>query len=246
MPLYSDMRFGIFGDVHSNLEALEAVLEDMQGQAVTHPLCIGDIVGYNANPRECLEIIRALDCPIVKGNHDQEAGQPSTVERFNDLALASIRYSREQLTLEQKEFLCGLPLVRPIGEFSMVHATLHQPHNWRYVFNATDAQASFEWQQTAICFFGHTHVPHVYVRDAAVHQFLYKKIHVHPHKRYFINVGSVGQPRDGDWRAAYVIFDTNAKTIELRRIPYDLAKTQAKIIKAGLPSRLAERLANAA
>ena len=106
------MRFGIFGDIHSNLEALEAVLEDMQAQAVTHTVCIGDIVGYNANPRECLEIVRALGCPIVKGNHDEEASEGREVEHFNDMALSAIRFTRAQLTKEQREFLRALPLQR--------------------------------------------------------------------------------------------------------------------------------------
>ena len=159
------MRFGIFGDIHSNLEALEAVLEDMQAQAVTHTVCIGDIVGYNANPRECLEIVRALGCPIVKGNHDEEASEIRDIEHFNDLALASIKYSREQLTKEQKEFLRALPLMRPVNNFTVVHATLDQPNRWGYVFSCLEAESSFQYQKTSVCFFGHTHVPHVFIRD---------------------------------------------------------------------------------
>jgi predicted phosphodiesterase len=239
------MRFGIFGDIHSNLEALEAVLEDMQAQAVTHTVCIGDIVGYNANPRECLEIVRALGCPIVKGNHDEEASEGREVEHFNDMALSAIRYTRSQLTKEQREFLRALPLQRPVNSFTVVHATLDQPNRWGYVFSCLEAESSFQYQKTNICFFGHTHVPHVFIRDTKVHEFFYKKIDIQPEKKYFVNVGSVGQPRDGDWRSAYVIYDSGANTIELRRLPYDLAKAQAKIMNAGLPARLAERLANA-
>jgi predicted phosphodiesterase len=239
------MRFGIFSDIHSNLEALEAVLEDMQGQSVTHTVCLGDVVGYNANPRECLEIVRALGCPLVKGNHDEEASEIRDVEHFNDLALASIRHSRQQLTKEQKEYLRALPFMRPVNNFTVVHSTLDQPQRWGYVFSSLEADASFIYQKTQVCFFGHTHVPHVFIRDTKVHEFFYKKIEIQPDKKYFVNVGSVGQPRDGDWRAAYVIFDNEANTIELRRLPYDLAKAQAKIMKVGLPARLAERLANA-
>jgi predicted phosphodiesterase len=191
------MRFGIFGDIHSNLEALEAVLEDMQAQAVTHTVCIGDIVGYNANPRECLEIVRALGCPIVKGNHDEEASEGREVEHFNDMALSAIRYTRSQLTKDQ-------------------------PNRWGYVFSCLEAESSFQYQKTNICFFGHTHVPHVFIRDTKVHEFFYKKIDIQPEKKYFVNVGSVGQPRDGDWRSAYVIYDSGANTIELRRLPYDV------------------------
>ncbi|PTX94697.1 metallophosphoesterase [Verrucomicrobia bacterium LW23] len=239
------MRFGIFADVHSNLEALEAVLEDMQAQGVTNTVCLGDIVGYNASPRECLEIVRALGCPIVKGNHDEEASEQREVEHFNDLALASIKYSRSQLTKEHKEFIRALPLTRPVNSFTIVHSTLDQPGRWGYVFSCLDAEASFQYQKTNLCFFGHTHVPHVFIRDTRVHEFFYKKIDLQPDKKYFVNVGSVGQPRDNDWRSAYVIYDSSSNNIELRRVPYDIAKAQIKIKNAGLPMRLAERLANA-
>ncbi len=239
------MRFGIFGDIHSNLEGLEAVLEDMQGQNVSHTVCIGDIVGYNANPGECLEHVRALGCPIVKGNHDEEASEDRDISHFNELASQSMLHTRNELNDEQKKFLRGIPLQRPVANFTVVHSTLDGPARWGYVFSALEAESSFTYQRTQVCFFGHTHVPHVFIRDTKVHEFFYRKIEVKPDKRYFINVGSVGQPRDGDWRSAYVIYDTEENTVELRRVPYDIAKAQRKILKAGLPNRLAERLANA-
>lgn len=239
------MRFGIFGDIHSNLEGLEAVIEDMLSQNVTHTVCLGDIVGYNANPAECLEKVRALGCPIVKGNHDEEASEDRDISHFNELAFVSMQYSRQQLSDEQKQFLRSLPLQRPVANFTVVHATLDGPAKWGYVFTSMEAEASFNYQRTQICFFGHTHVPHVFIRDTKVHEFFYRKIDIKPDKRYFVNVGSVGQPRDGDWRSAYAIYDTNENTIELRRVAYDLPKAQQKILKAGLPNRLAERLANA-
>ncbi|NJK91611.1 MAG: metallophosphoesterase family protein [Blastochloris sp.] len=239
------MKFGIFGDIHSNLEGLEAVLEDMQKQKVTHAVCLGDIVGYNANPSECLELVRALGCPIVKGNHDEEASEERDIEHFNPLAYASMKYSREALSDEQKKFLRSIPFQKSVSDFTIVHSTLDGPARWQYVFTAADAEASFTYQRTQACFFGHTHVPHLFVRDTMVHEFFYKRVVLQPDKRYFVNVGSVGQPRDGDWRAAYVIYDSKERTIELRRVPYDLAKAQSKIMSVGLPDRLAERLANA-
>lgn len=240
------MRYAIFGDIHSNLEAFESVLEDMQGQNVTHTLCIGDIVGYNANPRECLEIVRALGCPVVKGNHDEEAAELSEASHFNDLAQVSMDYTRAHLTSEAKDYLRSLPYHRPIQDFTIVHATLDRPNGWNYVFRTEDAQASFKHQKNNLCFYGHTHVPRVYIDEGGhVSEFSYRKFKLEQGKKYFINVGSVGQPRDGDWRAAYVIYDAEQHSIELRRLPYDLARAQNKIISAGLPARLAERLANA-
>jgi len=239
------VKFGIFGDIHSNLEALEAVLEDMQDQKVTQAVCLGDIVGYNANPSECLELVRGIGCPIIKGNHDEDASEDWPLKDINELALMSMEYSRSQLSDEQKKFLRGLPMYKQIGHFSVVHSTLDNPVHWHYVFTAEDAARSFVHQRTQICFHGHTHVPHLFVKDSAVHEFSFKRVVVQDGKQYFVNVGSVGQPRDGDWRAAYAIYDSVQKVIELRRVPYDLAKAQTKILEAGLPDRLAERLANA-
>jgi predicted phosphodiesterase len=239
------VKFGIFGDIHSNLEALEAVLEDMQEQKVTQAVCLGDIVGYNASPSECLELVRGIGCPIIKGNHDEDASEDWPLQDINELALMSMEYSRSHLTDEQKKFLRGLPMYKQIGHFSVVHSTLDNPVHWHYVFTAEDAARSFVHQRTQICFHGHTHVPHLFVKDSAVHEFSFKRVVVQDGKQYFVNVGSVGQPRDGDWRSAYAIYDSVQKVIELRRVPYDLAKAQAKILEAGLPDRLAERLANA-
>lgn len=240
------MKFGIFGDIHSNLEALEAVLEDMQNQGVTQAVCLGDIVGYNANPGECLELVRGIGCPVIKGNHDEDASEDWPLQDVNELAYLSMQYSRSQLTAEQKKFLRGLPMYKQIADFSVVHSTLDNPLHWHYVFTAEDAGRSFVYQKTQVCFHGHTHVPHLYVRDGqTVHEFSFKRVVLQEGRQYFVNVGSVGQPRDGDWRSSYAIYDPAKRAVELRRVPYDLAKAQSKILEAGLPNRLAERLANA-
>lgn len=239
------MKIGIFGDIHSNLEGLEAVLADMEARDVTHTVCLGDIVGYNANPSECLEMVRSLGCPIVKGNHDEEAAYDRDISHFNRIAAESMLHTRKKISDEQKTFLKELPLVAQVEDFSIVHANLESPGRWGYVIGALEAENSMEHQDTQVCFFGHTHVPHVFIKDERVHEFFYKKINLKKDKSYFINVGSAGQPRDGDWRAAYVIYDMEEQTVELRRLHYDIEKAQKKIIEAGLPPRLAERLAYA-
>ncbi len=224
------MKFGIFGDIHGNLEAFEAVLEDMQAQAVMQTVCVGDIIGQYANPRECLEIVRALGCPVVKGNHDEQASENREFEH------SDVRKHKlpSLLTEEQRKFLTAQPLQRLVDSFTVVHSSLDHPNRWRYVSSALDAEVSFKHQETSICFFGHTHIPHVFIRDTRVHQFFYKKIDIQPEKKYLVNVGSVGEPRDGDWRAAYVVYDSIANTIELRRLPFDLEKAQAKVRGSGL------------
>ncbi len=237
------MRFAIFGDIHSNLEALEAVLADARDAGCTHYVCLGDVVGYNANPHECVEIVRSLECPVVKGNHDEQASIETDLDGFNPLAEEAINWTREHLAEEDKVWLRDLRMVRQVRDFTIVHATLDTPGKWGYVFNQLDATASFNYQHTNICFYGHTHAPRAYVRDTTVKSVPLDQLRIEPRKKYFINVGSVGQPRDGDWHAAYCIFHTDHHTVELRRIEYDIYTAQDKIVEAGLPQRLADRLA---
>lgn len=238
------MRIALFGDIHANLEALEAVLADAREQSCTDYVCLGDVVGYNANPSECLEIVREMNCPVVKGNHDEDASGDHSLETMNPVAASALMWTREQLTLEQREWLRKLRMVRQVADFTVVHSTLDQPTSWNYVTNRFDAMSNFSYQFTQVCFHGHTHVPRVYIKDAKVHEVAAESVVVEPGAKYFINVGSVGQPRDGDWRSCYAIYDIESRLIVFRRIEYDLAKTQAKIIAAGLPEMLADRLAD--
>ncbi len=237
------MRFAIFSDIHANLEALEAVLADAQKHKCTHFVCLGDVVGYNANPHECVERIRDMDCPIVKGNHDEQASLLKSSTDFNALAEQAIEWTRDNLTDEDKEWLRGLQLQKQARDFTIVHATLDTPAQWGYVFNNLDAAASFTYQHTTVCFFGHTHVPMVFIRDDGVRRERIEHVRIDTSKKYFINAGSVGQPRDGNWRAAYCIYDLDNNIVEQLRVKYDLAAAQKKVIKAGLPQMLAERLA---
>ena len=237
------MRFAIFGDIHANLEALTAVLADAEKHEVTHYVCLGDVVGYNANPRECLEIVRNLDCPVVKGNHDEQASMEDELVGFNPLAEEAINWTRDQLNAEDKQWLRDLKMVRQVRDFTIVHATLDTPHKWGYVFNQLDAAASFNYQHTQLCFYGHTHAPRAYIRDGSVKSQLLDKLTLEPGKKYCIKCGSVGQPRDGDWHASYVLYYPDRQLLELRRLEYDIFKAQDKIIEAGLPQRLADRLA---
>lgn len=237
------MRFAILSDIHSNLEALEAVLADAKTQGCTHFVCLGDIVGYNANPKECLKIIQDLGCPVVKGNHDEQVSIVSSTEGFNELAEEAIDWTRAQLSTDDKAWLADLRLTRQVRDFTIVHATLDTPGQWGYVFNDLDAIASFTYQHTSLCFFGHTHWPTAFVREDNVRRITVGQIVLSAGKRYFINPGSIGQPRDRDWRAAYCILHTDRQVVEERRVKYDLETAQRKIRAAGLPDRLADRLA---
>ena len=238
------MRFAIFGDIHANLHALQAVINDTREQGCTHHICMGDIVGYNAFPRECLAVVRELDCPTVKGNHDEQVSMGETQEGLNPLAEEALDWTRNQLDETDKQWLRELRIQRLVRDFTIVHATLDTPHKWGYVTTALDAAASFTYQHTALCFIGHTHRPIIYHRDHSVNSFAFETLTIEKNQKYLINVGSVGQPRDGDWRAAYAIYDTDTNEVVLRRIPYDLEAAQRAILGAGLPEKLALRLAN--
>jgi predicted phosphodiesterase len=237
------MKFAIIADIHANLEAFQVVLDDIKQQKCTHYACVGDVVGYGANPKECLEIVRKIGMPCVKGNHDEYCSSEEQLDGFNPHAAEAVAWTREQLNEEERQWLRDLKYFRMVTSFSMVHATLDGPQRWGYVFDKLAAAASFTYQNTGVCFFGHTHVPVAFIRDSMVRGGTYSKFKVEQGKKYFVNVGSVGQPRDNNPKAAYVVYDVDEGTIELRRLDYDIAGAQKKILDAGLPPRLAERLA---
>lgn len=237
------MKFAIIADIHGNLDAFQVVLEDAKKQQVTHYACLGDVVGYNANPKECLDIVRAMNMPCVKGNHDEYCSSEEHLEGFNPAAAEAVNWTRTQLSAEDRQWLRDLKYTRMVTNFTIVHATLDGPQRWGYVFDKLAAAASFTYQNTSVCFFGHTHVPVAFMKDSVVRGGTYSKFKTEPGKKYFVNVGAVGQPRDNNPKAAYVLYDTVDGTIEIRRLDYDIAAAQKKILAAGLPERLAERLA---
>ena len=239
-----DKKFAILGDIHANLDALKVVLDDCRSQGVTDFLCPGDVVGYNANPCECLKIIRDLGCPVVMGNHDHYVSSRQNLEDFNPHAAAVIEWTRRQLTVEDIYWLRALPFVKTTMGITLVHATMDNPEAFGYVFDHLQAEANFSHQVTPLCFHGHTHCPMIYEKQlGAVYRIDAQDFKLPIGRKYFINVGSVGQPRDGDPRAAYVLYDPQTRQVRFRRLEYDIAAAQERVRAAGLPERLAERLA---
>jgi predicted phosphodiesterase len=235
-------KYAILGDIHSNWEALTAVLADAESHGVDTYVCVGDIVGYNANPAECLEKIRSLCVAVVRGNHDHYVSHDECLEDFHPLAANVIDWTRRQLSREQIQYLKNLRLSRMVDGFTIVHSTLDMPEKWGYVIDALDADANFNYQTSSVCFHGHTHVPVVFERQGRVVRSSFTTFNTTLGRKCFINTGSVGQPRDGDPRASYLIYEPSARRVDLRRVEYDIATTQRKIIEAGLPERLARRL----
>lgn len=234
--------FAVFGDVHSNWEALSAVLKDAGERGATKYLCVGDVVGYNASPVECLEKVRDLNAVMVCGNHDHYCSFDDDLSGFHPLAADAVDWTRRQLSAELQKTLSELKLVERVGNITLVHSTLDMPEMWGYVFENLEAEASFNYQVTTVCFYGHTHVPMAFEKGTEITSGVYSRIRIQMGKKYFINVGSVGQPRDGDPRAAYAIYDLAQNVVELRRVEYDFRITQGKIHAAGLPARAASRL----
>lgn len=239
----ANLKYAIYGDIHGNWEAFSAVLEDALSLGVTQHACVGDIVGYNANPAECLRKLRELNTVCVRGNHDHYCSHDECIRDFHPLAANVVDWTRNQLTLDEVDFLRQQKLVRVVNGFTLVHSTLDMPEKWGYVFDELEAESNFNYQSTNVCFYGHTHQPVVFEKAGGfVRRATGPKYAIQLGKKYFINVGSVGQPRDGDNRSSYAVYDTVSRQVELRRVPYDIATTQKKVIAAGLPERLAARL----
>ena len=227
------MKFAVMADVHANLEAFQAVLADAREQQCTHYAFLGDFVGYCADPKACIDIVRTMGAPCVKGNHDEYCATDSPLDAFTPSAAKLVQWTRKQLTEDDRQWLHNLPYVRNVEDFTIVHATLDHPERWGYVFEQLDAVASLTHQTTQVCFFGHTHVPVAFIRDTIIRGGTYKKFRVEPGKKYLVNPGAVGQPRDGDPKAAYLVHDLDEKTIELRRLAYDVSTAQRKIRDSG-------------
>lgn len=237
------MKIAILSDIHSNLEALTAVRHELDKEAVEQVYCLGDIVGYNANPVECVKIIQDMNALCVAGNHDHAAIGLTSVESFNPVAKVAAIWSGKQLGQEQQRFLKDLPLVRCVGEISFVHATMNDPELWGYVLSKDDATRCFEALKTTYCFVGHSHFPGVFEEGKGLVFSEEGSFQLKEETRYVVNVGSVGQPRDGNSKACFVLFDIEKRLVEFKRVTYSLDKTQEKVLAAGLPSFLAERLA---
>lgn len=238
--------FAIIGDIHANVDALRAVIDDARSCGVTDFLCVGDVVGYNSSPAECVRIVRdELNCPTVCGNHDYYASGTRDLNDFTPLAEQVLLWTRNQLDSKAAEWLSSLPLQRTIRGVTLVHSTLDNPQHWGYVFDKFYAESNFNYQKTQICFHGHTHVPVIFektptgIETTSPAETPVKAALGH---RLFVNVGSVGQPRDGDWRSSYVIYNTQERTLAFRRVEYDVNAAVDRNRKAGLPERLCTRL----
>lgn len=236
------MRYGIFGDIHANLEALSAVLRAYSEEKIDRYFCVGDIVGYGADPSQCLQKIRELNCLTVAGNHDYAVAEKLPTDYFNAYAREAVNWTKRQLSAEELEFLSNLQLVAEVDSITLVHGTLKYPEMFDYIQTTYDAYLSLQLLRNKVCFVGHSHVPIAFLQTETIVPTYETEIPLRNVGKALINVGSVGQPRDENPKAAYAIYDSDEKKVWIKRVDYDINKAGAKILKAGLPPILAERL----
>lgn len=237
------MRYGIFADIHSNLEALKAVIKAYKKEGIDKYLCVGDVVGYGANPKESISKVEKIAMITVAGNHDWASVELFAVNNFNPAAYEALLWTREKLDDIERYFLESLELVFKNEDLTLVHGTLENPQEFNYLIDRDAASKTFGLLQTRTCFVGHSHAPGIFIKEN--NEIFYMEVNsmeIKDGNRYIINVGSVGQPRDGDPRAAYCIYDTEKKSVEIKRIYYDIETARKKIIRAGLPRFLGDRL----
>jgi diadenosine tetraphosphatase ApaH/serine/threonine PP2A family protein phosphatase len=248
------MRYAILSDIHSNLEALTAVLDSLAPERIDRYLCLGDTLGYGADPIPCLERLSALGTVMVAGNHDLACLGKFDLNRLNDAAKAAVIWTRDRLGFAELDVLRRLPLTAVEGPFTLVHGTLTSPERFEYLMELAQAIDTLTPCRTLVCLVGHTHLPCIIEFDRR--QRRVTRLLSAPEElgdvayedapealRYLVNPGSVGQPRDGDARASCALVDTERRRIAIRRVAYDVALAQRKIRQAGLPEFLAERLA---
>lgn len=243
------MKFGIISDIHSKLEALNKVMPILiNEQKVDKIICIGDIVGYGANPNECIQIVKKNVNYCVAGNHDYGIVRKTPINNFSKPAKIAAKWTRKKLSNNNYEYLQLLPLINkiPIWNLMTVHSSPSSPSNWEYLLSIEKVKNEFNYFNEKICFVGHSHQPIVFEKCMnEINSFTAKNgldFRTKDTNKYIINIGSVGQPRDGNPQASFCTFDTKNNRLKILRVDYKIENAQEKIIAAELPTILADRL----
>ncbi|MDP1675261.1 MAG: metallophosphoesterase family protein [Bacteroidota bacterium] len=229
------MKYAIISDIHSNLEALQKAMSIIDEKKVDEIICLGDVVGYGANPNECVDIVRSRCSLTVLGNHDAAALDTLLAHDFNAIARKAVVWTAEHLTEESRAFLLSLPMVERKEDILFVHSSPDAPEAWDYIIDSDDAVSAIRHFDEQICFIGHTHVPGIYSRRGRAKS-------IDRDEQCIVNVGSIGQPRDGNPKLAFGIFNSTTWEYELIRSEYDIQKAAEKIYAAKLPEELGNRL----
>ncbi|MCX6137840.1 MAG: metallophosphoesterase family protein [Ignavibacteriales bacterium] len=229
------MKYAIISDIHANLEALTKALEIIDRHAVDEIVCLGDIVGYGADPNDCTALVQERCSIVVLGNHDAAVFNAAVAADFNLLAKNAIAWTRKTLKEEHRQYLASLPYTHQKESLHFVHASPLSPESFDYILNSHDAADAFHCFDEKLCFIGHTHVPALFARGG-------KAKSINCVEQFIVNVGSIGQPRDGNPMLAFGIFDSATWEYQLIRSDYNAQRASEKIIDAGLPQELGFRL----
>lgn len=243
------MRYLILSDIHANLEALEAVLAESPAGTYDRLIVLGDLVGYGADPNAVIDRVRALNpLAVIRGNHDKAACGLDDGSSFNQIARFAASWTNDTLTPDNRRYLRDLPH-GPVLIDDHVEICHGSPFDEdHYIFDGNDARRALDSSERVLCLFGHTHLPVIFFDEAGqltgmIPEISHQQLHLRNGVRFLVNVGSVGQPRDGDPRAGYATYDSAGPTLVLHRTEYPVEVAQRKIMAAGLPQTLANRLA---
>ena len=238
------MRYIVFSDLHSNLEALLQFEKEIASITYDRLVCLGDIVGYGADPNLSVDWVRKNVDFTIAGNHDFAVVKKTDASYFNSYALEACEWTRNILTAENNEFLESLPMDKEEDGIYWVHASPYHPARWHYIVNRKGAEKHFWSFDASICFVGHSHKPVILEQkpNGEINDYFADVWDIEPENRYIFNDGSLGQPRDGNPKATYILYDSDERTVEFKRFDYDFSLTQSKIIENGLPAYLADRL----
>lgn len=240
------MRYGILGDIHANLSALETAIAALEQVGVDQILSVGDVVGYGAAPKECIRLLQDRSALVVQGNHDAACAGVLNDEYFNRYAREAVRWTQGELDEDDLAWLRDLPLTLTLEHCQVAHGTLAGPENFDYLMGVENARPSIQVMTRPVCFVGHSHLPITVLEPReSVGRIGFSPdsvVDLSESRRTIVNVGSVGQPRDEDPRLAVAIYDVDAETVEIQRHEYDIAAEAKRITDAGLPRVLADRL----
>ena len=238
------MRYGFFSDVHANEEALRQTIKDFKKEKLDKIFFLGDAVGYGPSPNECVSLINEVADIKIMGNHDYAALGLIETNLFNHFAQESMEWTTSELNDKSREIMSEFILDYRFQLFHLVHATPREPHNWHYLLDLDEAEDNFPYFSKQVCLIGHSHRSAIIKKYQDRHCFLAEEeeTKIEMGFKYIINIGSVGQPRDGTSNACYLVYDTKEKLAKLKRVSYDVKKTQAKMRKAKVSQYLIDRL----
>ena len=238
------MRYGFFSDVHANEEALRAAIKDFKKENLAKVFFLGDAVGYGPSPNECVSLIDEITDIKIMGNHDYAALGLIETDLFNHFAQESMEWTMGQLNDKSRKIMAEFVLDYRFRLFHLVHSTPREPQNWYYLLDLDEAEDNFPYFSKQVCLIGHSHRPAIIKKYQDRHCFLFEEEEtiIETGFKYIINIGSIGQPRDGTSKGCYLIYDTKGKLAKLKRVEYDVEKTQAKMRKMELPQYLIDRL----